>query len=258
MKLHFWRTADRAPAAPAQESWWPESHSPQTDATRISALMAELAAACQPVQIHLPGVDTPVLARLTAAQAQSLWLKLDGPAPVMPGVPSAVMVSLSLPTAVVMFGLTLSRCADAQRLRAPMPRELLRVQSRAYRRVHCPPGLLRSVRLHLDGLTGGAASPELDDLSEGGAGACSPADTGPELGWQGQGSLTWGQVALPLPAMTVVHRRVLASGACRLGLQFNVMPGRIRSHAPALAEPARDRGCAHRRHSLTMSTGVHR
>jgi hypothetical protein len=227
--LNLWPARGQQAAVQAEMAprLWPETHLPLTDPSRIARLLSELVATGPMATLHLPGAHAPLPARLTRAAGQSVHLAAaeeDLPAGAAHGM-GMVMVSLPLHASVLMFGLRLLASPGPDGLLGLMPDELLQVQSREFRRVHCPGGDHSGLRLHLQGLAPHLSWPVVADISEGGAGVHMGGPLAPDVGWTGSGELTQGNSSIPVPLVKVLHRRQARDGRWRAGLQFGALEG---------------------------------
>ncbi len=228
----WWSGASAAAAPPrAPAPLWPDSHLPLNEPARIAGLLGELAAVGQAVRLHFGGADTAVAARLVRAEGRVLQIAAPAQLFSAGSSPSVAMLSLAMPTALMMFGLRLHQSPRRGDLLSPMPHEVLSVQSRACRRVHCPRGLQPMLQIRLGGwaATGsvhtGLVNLSLVNLSEAGAAVQWSAPAGPDAGWTGSGELIWGGQSLALPRATLLHQRQLSDGSWRGGLRFDALDG---------------------------------
>jgi hypothetical protein len=103
--------------------------------------------------------------------------------------------------------------------RAPFPKELLCVQSRAYRRVHVPSSMGHQARLAAPGVFQDA---RVLDLAEEGAGL-QVAEPGVEQAMSKGGILTLDGLELRVPNIRVVHQLQRGDGQTRLGVALHGM-----------------------------------
>ena len=188
-----------------------------SDPARIGSVLGAMATARMGLAVTAPEAAGIGAGRLLAAERGALWLRALWPRRDAPSAVTRFTLAGTTPMGVIVFSPIVFAAAAEDVWTGAAPEEILRIQSRRFRRVSAVNGRAHRARIDVAGM---AEPVRLLDLSEGGAGLLvrtphwADAETlrGARLHADGE--------AIDLPTLRVVHSTPLARGAWRVGVAF--------------------------------------
>lgn len=178
-----------------------------TQDARIRSTLTELAALRRVVSLHAPDGRSMAHGVLTGDGLRRVEIRLD---PAEFACPETVNAVVSGPNGLLMFSLVDCTPAGRDLLLAPLPRQMIHVQSRRHFRLRVASGARPGLAL---AWREAGICLQVRDLSEEGVGLTGPAG-GQSPPWPtGPAELQLGAMRLAVPALEIVHQRHDQRGA---------------------------------------------